>query len=173
MNFSVLFKFLQNRTRIIVSLLLLFSVCLSSLYVKAQAYTSQVLVLVKADGKKECFLMEDNPVVKFSDGDLSVSTTDHIISYPLSEIRYYYFSKEGYGAVNEAIDISGSVSFNNNILSIYNGSQSVVVNVFNADGTLLISERIREFAHFSLDMKEYSSGVYIVRNGDSTFKIII
>jgi len=49
----------------------------------------------------------------------------------------------------------------------------VVVNVFNADGTLLISERIREFAHFSLDMKEYSSGVYIVRNGDSTFKIII
>lgn len=49
----------------------------------------------------------------------------------------------------------------------------MVVNVFNADGTLLISERIREFAHFSLDMKEYSSGVYIVRNGDSTFKIII
>ena len=117
--------------------------------------------------------MDYNPLVKFSYRDFSVSTTDHIISYPLSEIRYYYFSKEGYGAVNEAIDISGSVSFNNNILSIYNGSQSVVVNVFNADGTLLISERIREFAHFSLDMKEYSSGVYIVRNGDSTFKIII
>ena len=108
----------------------MFSVCHSSLYVKAQADTSQVLVLVKADGKKECFLMEDNPVVKFSDGDLSVSTTDHIISYPLSEIKVLLLFQRRIWTVNEAIDISGSVSFNNNILSIYNGSQSVVVNVF-------------------------------------------
>lgn len=109
---------------------------------------STYLVLQPVEGNAVTFYLSDTPELSFSGSDVVIGTRNEQVTYNRAQVRKFYFSDE-----------------TNSIDNVKNVSNSETI-IMTLDGRVV--SRQGNVANLS----ELGRGVYIVKNGNNTFKVL-
>ena len=154
-------------------LLLALSLQLSAISLMAQEAPVQRLNVWKMDGTQIQFLLTDEPVTTFENGNLVITTNNGVFSYPLAQMKKY--THEG---LPEGIDVPTVapgdilVRQNNEAMLIEGLPDNQLVEVYSADGKLILSKRAIGGQSTLLNLANHPQGTYIVSIGSTSFKFV-
>jgi len=154
-------------------LLLLFSLGAATGAMMAQEAPVQKLNVWKMDGTQIQFLLTDEPVTTFENGNLVITTNQGTYSYPLAQMKKY--THEG---LPEGIDVPTVAP--GDILVRQNDEQMLIeglpdnqlVEVYTADGKLILSQRATGGQSTLLNLANQPQGTYVVNVGQTSFKFV-
>ncbi len=133
----------------------------------------QKLNVWKMDGTQIQFLLTDEPVTTFENGNLVITSNQGVYSYPLAQMKKY--THEG---LPEGIDVPtvapGTIMVrqNNEMMLIDGLPDNVVVEVYSADGKLILSQRSTAGQSTLLNLANQPQGTYVVNVGKTSFKFV-
>ena len=118
-------------------------------------------------------LMDDQPVVTFSDDYLVVTTyMGDAVSIPSFHVsKWTYVKDEQATGINNSARFGSLLSIDGNHLSLSNLAPSSAVLVYTADGALVASATTDSRGSASLSLPEHQGAVYLVKTSCVTFKI--
>lgn len=145
---------------------------LCALAMAAASAQVKYLIVSRTDGSKASFAIADNPVIKNSASELTVETTDAMITVPFEELDSYSFSETGITGVEE-ITAGESHSYRNGQVTFNGLKPGSEVYVYALDGRKVMRGAADADGYSSLDLRGLGTGVYIVRTGTSSFKFIV
>ena len=155
-------------------LLLLFSALLLVSAVWAQEEQPvQRLNVHMMDGSQLQFLLTDEPVTTFENGNLVITTNQGVYSYPLAQMKMY--THEG---IPEGIDLPTVapgdilVRQNNEMMLIDGLPDNTQVEVYSADGKLILSQHAVGGQSTLINLANQPQGTYIVNVGQTSFKFV-
>lgn len=121
---------------------------------------------------KLTILLDEQPVIKFSDDDLVVTThLGDAVSIPSSLVsKYTYVKVEGTG-ITSAARFGSKLFFNGKHISMTNLTPSSAVQVYTVDGALVASATTDSRGNISLSLPDKSGAEYLVKTASVTFKI--
>lgn len=127
------------------------------------------LVVTTDDGKITEFELSQRPVITFSDADMIVTTDNEIqIVFSLDDVAEYRII-EDYSGIMDLLPDKKPVTF-----SMDNGyirTSATDIDIYSVAGELMISSHDGQGNPVSTS--SLSPGIYIVRTGTSTFKIVV
>lgn len=145
----------------------LFMLCFSyGLYAEKNCMTIEM-----KDGEKYNFLLDSNPEITYSYGNLVVDG-DEYTSYELQRVKNYYFTE-----VNSASSFSlpadeiGIVTVNDEIVEVYHANANEGVVLATACGVVIRETRADENG-FATMVLPNQKGVYLLTIGEKTIKLI-
>ena len=154
--------------------LLVFVLCTLSLCpLFSQDAPVQKLNVWKMDGTQIHFLLNDEPTTTFENGNLVITTNQGVFSYPLAQMSKY--THEG---LPEGIDVPTVapgdilVRQNNEAMLIEGLPDNQLVEVYSADGKLILSQRAAAGQSTLLNLTAQPQGTYIVNVGQTSFKFV-
>lgn len=154
--------------KIFISLLaILFAVA-----VHAQSATQHLVVWQKS-GEKVYYDIAKQPETTFKNGYLVIKCTNQsAVYYQLSNILRYT-----YEGVNTAIDLmpnerSVSISHEGDAVTITNLPEGSAIQVYAANGVLLETLKAQSGQPLTLSVSQRPSGVYLVKCGSETIKLM-
>lgn len=155
--------------------LLFLGLALMALPMRAQGAGQPVqrLIVWKMDGTKVYFELTDEPVTTFANGSLVITANNGVFSYPLAQMAKY--THEG---LPEGIDLPTVapgdilVRQNNEMMLIDGLPDNTPVEVYSADGKLLLSQHAVGGQSTLLNLANQPQGVYIVNVGQTSFKFV-
>lgn len=154
--------------------LLVFVLCTLSLCpLFSQDAPVQKLNVWKMDGTQIQFLLNDEPTTTFENGNLVITTNQGVFSYPLAQMSKY--THEG---LPEGIDVPTVapgdifVRQNNEAMLIEGLPDNQPVEVYSADGKLILSQRAAAGQSTLLNLTAQPQGTYIVNIGSTSFKFV-
>ena len=133
----------------------------------------QKLNVWKMDGTQIQFLLNDEPTTTFENGNLVITTNQGVFSYPLAQMSKY--THEG---LPEGIDVPTVapgdilVRQNNEAMLIEGLPDNQLVEVYSADGKLILSQRAAAGQSTLLNLTTQPQGTYIVNVGQTSFKFV-
>ena len=133
----------------------------------------QKLNVWKMDGTQIQFLLTDEPVTTFENGNLVITTNQGQFSYPLAQMSKY--THEG---LPEGVDLPTVapgdilVRQNNEMMLIDGLPDKANVAVYNVDGKLLFTQQATGGRSTSILMTAYPAGNYIINAGGASFKFV-
>ena len=125
------------------------------------------------DGQVVTFLLDQEPVTTFENGNLVITTNQGVFSYPLAQMKKY--THEG---LPEGIDVPTVapgdilVRQNNEQMLIEGLPDNQLVEVYSADGKLILSQRAVGGQSTLLNLVAQPQGTYIVSIGQTSFKFV-
>lgn len=152
-------------------IILVFVLCTLSLCpLFSQDAPVQKLNVHMMDGSQLQFLLTDEPVTTFENGNLVITTNQGVYSYPLAQMKKY--THEG---LPEGIDLPTVapgdilVRQNNEQMLIEGLPDNQLVEVYSADGKLILSQRATGGQSTLLNIAAQPQGTYIVNIGSTSF----
>jgi len=125
------------------------------------------------DGQVVTFLLDQEPVTTFENGNLVITTNQGVYSYPLAQMKKY--THEG---LPEGIDLPTVapgdilVRQNNEMMLIDGLPDNTPVEVYSADGKLILSQRSIAGQSTLLNLVAQPQGTYVVNVGKTSFKFV-
>lgn len=155
----------RNLLKIVFLLLFFESGCMAS------AQTQRLVVWMK-NGEKVYFDLCEQPKTTFEDQYLTITATQISVSYPLSQIvRYTYeLPTTGIETTNDNIT---QITMRGDELTFQHLKPGSTIRVYAMDGMLIHAEKAGPDAVTIVSLAKFTSGVYIVKVGDKTHKIMI
>lgn len=118
-------------------------------------------------------LLDDQPVVTFSDDYLVISTyMGAAVSIPSSHLtKWTYVNDEQATGIRNAARFDSLLSFDGKHLSLSNLAPSSAVQVYTTDGALVATAQTDSRGSVSLSLPDRQGAVYLVKTSCVTFKI--
>ncbi len=154
-------------------ILLLFAFCAMTGMMVAQETPVQQLNVWKMDGSKISFLLSDEPVTTFENGNLVITTNQSVYSYPLAQMKKYTHEGQSEGMDNSPLapgDIL--VRQNDEQLLIEGLPDNYPVTVYNMDGKQIYSQRSIGGQPLLVSLIGQPQGSYIITAGSTSFKFV-
>ena len=134
---------------------------------------SKRLVLWQKSGEKVYFDLNDMPETTFENGMLVIKTNNASVQYHLENILRYTFEGTGNTGINlQPSERSISISQNGDEVTMRNLNEGTTVTVYAANGTLLEQRTVSGRSPLTLSVAQRPAGVYIVKAGNETFKLM-
>lgn len=150
------------------SLLLL----LSALTARAASDGINAMLLQGPSDYKFSILLDDQPVVTFSDDYLVVSTHMTRVSIPSHFVtKWTYVQDEEATGIGNASHFGSLLSFDGKHIGMTHLEPSTAVQVYTADGALVTSGTTDSRGNISLTVPERQGAVYVVKTSTVTFKV--
>jgi len=151
-------------------LFILFGLGVSS--IMAQTATKR-LVLWQKSGEKVYFDLNDMPETTFENGLFVIKTNNATFQYQIDNVLRYTF--EGTG--NTGIKLlpserSISLSKEGDEVTMRNLRAGTVVTIYAANGTVLETRQVTDSQPLTLSVAQRPAGVYIVKAGSETIKLL-
>lgn len=123
------------------------------------------------DGNTIDFQLNKHPETSFVDGNLKIVADDFVILYPIENMWKYTFSTLEAGISNPNID---NLKINRVGDKIYVSGidRENTLNIISLDGRTILSTNCHEEEHCTIDCSTLPSGIFILKIGKTTFKII-
>lgn len=149
-----------------------FALLLSALTAGASDGINAMLLQGPSDFKFT-ILLDDQPVVTFSDDYLVISThMGAAVSVPSSIVsKWTYVRDEEATGINNVSKFGSLLSFDGKRIGMTNLTPSTAVQVYTADGALVASGKTDSRGCVSLSVPERQGAVYLVKTSTITFKI--
>ena len=130
------------------------------------------LVVWKKDMSKVYYYLSDQPVTTFVNGNLVINTTNTTMEYPLKDILRYTY--EGVNTGIESLENENSVFVKQeqDKLSLTNLKKGTEVYLYNINGRLLDIKRSNGTDAVVISISSHPQGVYIVKTGTETIKLL-
>jgi hypothetical protein len=134
--------------------------------------TAQTLVVTKTNGQTVEYDLDEKPVTTFEGTNLVITTSGAKITYALSEVRNYTYKDVVSGV--EVIKQSSAVSVKQqgDNLSLSNLPEGTTVKVYAVNGTLLSTHVADGHKPICISVAAQPVGMYIVKVGDQSIKIL-
>ena len=117
-------------------------------------------------------LLDDQPVVTFSDDYLVVTTHMSAVSIPSSLVtKWTYVKDDEATSINNATRFGSVLSFDGKHLGMTHLEPSSAVQIYTADGALVASGTTDSRGNVSLSVPERQGAVYLIKTSTVTFKI--
>lgn len=126
------------------------------------------------DGQVVTFLLDQEPVTKFEQGQLILQTSgDAPIIYLLENVRKYTYEGLPEG-IDAPVVAPGTILIrqNNEMMVIDGLPDKANVAVYNVDGKLLFTQQATGGQSTSILMTAYPAGNYIINAGGASFKFV-
>ena len=121
---------------------------------------------------KLTILLDEQPVIKFSDDDLVVTThLGDAVSIPSSLVSKYTYVRAGGTGITSAVRFGSVLSFDGKYLGLTNLTPSSVVKVYTVDGALVTSATTDSRGSVSLSLPDKPGAVYLIKTASVTLKI--
>ncbi len=122
-------------------------------------------------GTKYNFLLDSNPVITYSYGDLVVNDGEYS-TYEISRVRNYYFTETNPSATS-SVSASGTgiVTVNGETVEVRNADVKEKVVLSTVAGAVL-AESFADYNGFASIALPNSKGVYLLTIGENTIKVI-
>ena len=137
-------------------------------------YADYHLVIEMNDTKKHSYSLEDNPVISFNNDILVIKTDKIELSYQISDIAKYYFTKEdtGISSVNGDVNNIHFNYTNTDFLLIEGIASEDNVNVYEINGRTCHVDIVRNSNCITIELKTLPKGIYLVKVNNHSFKLI-
>ena len=137
-------------------------------------YADHHLVIETNNSKKHSYSLEDNPVISFNNDILVIKTDKIELSYPISDIAKYYFTKEdtGISSVNGDVNNIHFNYTNTDFLLIEGIAEEDNVNVYEINGRTCHVNITRSNDSVIIELKNLPKGIYLVKVNNHSFKLI-
>lgn len=129
------------------------------------------LVLEKMDGAEVVFMFDKRPVITFDGDNIYVESEGFKASHPLQDVNGYHFDVMTTDISELMSDKKQApiVRRSGRILEFYNLSDNTEILVFGIDGVPVM----RRTGCCTIDLSRQPKGIYIVKVGESTIKIVL
>ena len=171
-NFFFIFANRTNQTKnaMIKKTLILIFLVAWSIGNLAQT-TTQRLVVWQKSGEKVYFDISELPETTFEDGQLVITTSKATVYYQLENVLRYTYEGIKSGIDLMAGERSVSISRKADAVTFHNLPQGTVVSLYSANG-VLIKQQTADGQPLTLSVKNHPSGVYLVKAGKETIKLM-
>ena len=129
--------------------------------ISVSAIAQEQLNIILKDSSYVSYTFDEKPKITINGNTLSVSTAAITVDFPMSEVRNLQF-----GSIPDDITAAPAV----NILTSDNDSQ---LQIYTIDGLLVRTSQNNTSSATSVTLGDLPKGIYIVRKGDKSHKIII
>ena len=131
--------------------------------------SAKSLVLTLKDGTLVYYLLggDCNPMMRFVDGKVAVDTDN----YTISDIKNFYISEQDDpNAIEDIKSDKADFSYSNNALTVKTGNAKSV-KVFAINGSEVEAEIKNASDMTTIGLEKLPKGTYIVRVGNTSFKV--
>lgn len=130
----------------------------------------QVLQVWLSDGQVQTIKLDEQPVTKYADGNLVITTTRTSITYPLEQVRKYTYTTQADGITNTK-SIGVTYSADGETLTFSNLKPQTDIAVYNVSGQLLRKQTSSGSGDAIVSCSHMPVGVYVVKVNGATYKI--
>ncbi len=150
-----------------------YALLLFALTARAASDGSNAMLLQGPSDFRFTILLDDQPVVTFSDDYLVITTyMGDAVSIPSSLVaKWTYVRDDEATGIKSAARFGSLLSIDGNHLSLSNLAPSSAVQVYAADGALVASATTDSRGNVSLSLPDRQGAVYLVKTSCVTFKI--
>ena len=128
-----------------------------------------ILQIWQSDGNVVNIDLNEQPVTRYADGNLIITTTKTTISYPLEKVaKYTYVSAEGIESIN---GMRSKFSQDGETLTFSGLTQGTEIAVYAASGKILRKTKAGPHAKTIVSVSDLPPGVYLVKVNSITYKI--
>lgn len=148
-----------------------FTLLLITYFLSARANDYVGILVTKTDGTTTVVSLSEKPIIKITGENLIIETEMSTTAFERSSVSRFNYLSDLIDAIDEINTAQKNISQNGNYLFFNNLIENSSIKIYNIDGVLI--KDITATGNYTLNISEYSIGVYIVNiNGTST-KIII
>ena len=141
-----------------------------SLSAWAEEQVSTLDVWAKS-GEKFTYYLSEHPVAAYSGSDLVLKTDELTVNYPLSELHKFTFDSEA--ASVETISLpDGRMQMQKGMLCLSGFRAGERVSIYSMEGQNVMNETVSADGTATLFIQSLATGVYVVKAGSVTHKII-
>lgn len=127
------------------------------------------LQIWQSDGKIVNIDLDEQPVTTYSDGNLVITTTKAVISYPLEKVaKYTYFSADG---ISNLESMRTKFSQDGETLIFTGLEQGTEIAVYASSGQMMHRTKASLQAKTTVSVSDLPPGVYLVKVNSITYKI--
>lgn len=146
-------------------------VILSSLTNTIMATNDETKLIVWAkDGTKVTYVLNEKPLVTFTETDLVIHSNGIEMNYPLTSMARFTFEKGQNTGVRNINSIESHISFDGNLLCFHNLSMNSNVSLYSYNGNLIFKDRIPNGKDYTLPLSNLDAGIYIVTINGMSYK---
>lgn len=129
------------------------------------------LVVWKGDGSKVVYSLSEQPKTTFTSEGVVITTSTVSVTYPLTQIVKYTYEGIASGIDSVINDEGILVSQEGYNFRFKNLKDNTLVQVYSVNG-FLISTYKNEGEQITISLGDHASGVYIIKIGDTSYKVI-
>lgn len=131
----------------------------------------QYMTVEQLDGSKYSFMLDENPVITYKDGNLVVND-NAATSYQIESIKNYHFTEDDQSGVeNQAANVLSIVSLDESRLQVKNAKASEKVVLVNVSGMVVFSASTDSEGTAIVTLPA-QKGVYVLTVGAKSLKVI-
>lgn len=123
-------------------------------------------------GEDVTILLEENPVIRFQDSDVVISTDHNAVSLPSDEAERLTYVNVDPTGISSAVLPEALFTLGRESLTVANLDPQTLVAIYTVDGRLISSATTDLNGSAVLSLPAQSSSVYIVRTPSLSFKLI-
>lgn len=141
--------------------------------VVSRAEQFQQLVIASKSGTVTSYRLDESPRVTFSGDNLVLETISTVIEIPVTQIDKIYYEVAEASGINDVNSDSG-VSFE--VIDrqlIISSNLNTNVTVYGIDGIQWVSRSVSAGETASISLANLTDGIYLVKIGSTTHKIVI
>ncbi len=128
-----------------------------------------LLQIWQSDGNVVNIDLSEEPVTRYADGNLIITTTKTTISYPLEKVaKYTYISADGIESVN---GMRSKFSQDGETLIFSGLAQGTEISVYASSGQMIRKTKAGPQAKTTVSVSSLPPGVYMVKVNSITYKI--
>ena len=128
-----------------------------------------LLQIWQSDGNVVNIDLSEEPVTRYADGNLIITTTKTTISYPLEKVaKYTYISADGIESVN---GMRSKFSQDGETLIFSGLAQGTEISVYASSGQMIRKTKAGHQAKTTVSVSSLPPGVYMVKVNSITYKI--
>ena len=160
----------KMRTRKIILILALLAVSIGSKAVNG-------VWVERIDGRKQCFLFADYPVITYTADHLVMTTTTATVEFPITDLRRYYFTGDGEATATAIRNVEQSDGMAPLIRMTAGGAQlsgfapQTAVDIYDTAGRLLDRRQTAPDGTLTVSLSDQPKGIYIIKTNQTTLKI--
>lgn len=131
-------------------------------------------LVVTPEGESPLYLcFQHRPAVTFTEQNIVISTENQSLSFPLTTKVDFSFSSEGPAGVDNIKTDNIMVRLFDNSIDITGLPGDIVLTVYNISGTVIYSCRTDEKGAATINISNYTPGIYILNSKYLSYKFIL
>lgn len=151
--------------------ILLWQVLFSVMSLSAAAEEACALMLHLASGKQVVCLLDERPVVTFTDVEVVLTTHMHEVRYQSVDVQKFTYTNVEVDGINALPLDQGLVRMEGNTLCLDGFASDSEVSVYTADGIIVAESHTDGHGAASISLPGQSGKVYVVKTSIANFKI--
>ena len=135
---------------------------------------STALVVTTKNGMQTTFvLLKEKPQARFVGPNLNVTTSNGVVSFALTDVQRFNYINLPATGIQEIKDTPDTdISYEDGSLVLSQLKEGTQVGVYTLDGKLVRQLKAQHTGTFRLNLSALPSGVYVVKAGTLTYKIM-